>query len=201
MLYIISAPSGGGKTSLMRAVVSKMENLIVSVSTTTRPPRPLEMDGVNYHFVTPADFERMIDQKDFLEYAKVFGHFYGTSKTWVTKALQDGKELVLEIDWQGAQQIRKLFPQQSLSIFILPPSLEILRERLKERKQDSEEIIEKRMKEAKSECAHIKEFDYIVINDYFDTAVAEIESIILSARLRCDIQCKKHEKLLETLLK
>lgn len=184
MLYIISAPSGGGKTSLMKAVVSSMDSLVISVSYTTRPPRPGEIDGVNYHFVTPEIFEQMRVHGDFLEYAQVFGYFYGTSKSWVMNQMQQSKnknqdlDIVLEIDWQGAEQTRKLFPKSSVSIFILPPSLEVLYERLKERKQDSEEVIEKRMAEAKSECAHAKEFDYIVVNDDFDTAVSELKAII-----------------------
>jgi guanylate kinase len=199
MLYIISAPSGGGKTSLMKAVVSKMDNLVVSVSYTTRPPRPGEVDGVNYYFVDTQNFNQMLNQGDFLEYAEVFGSFYGTSKRWVDDQIQKNKDVILEIDWQGAAQIRKLYPE-STSIFILPPSLDILYDRLKQRKQDSEAVIEKRMTAAKSECKHYQEFDYIVINNNFDTAVAEIESIILSTRLRCDIQSQKHRQLIGKIL-
>jgi guanylate kinase len=199
MLYIISAPSGGGKTSLVRALISRMENLIISVSHTTRPPRPGEADGVNYHFVSSETFSTLIKQNIFLEYAEVFGHFYGTSKEWVLTQIQAGKDIILEIDWQGAQQIRRLFPQ-SLSIFIMPPSLPVLRARLKERGQDAEEVIEKRMQEAKSECIHYREFDYLVINDDFDIAVSELETIIKASRLRGEAQCRKYEKLLESIL-
>ncbi len=199
MLYIISAPSGGGKTSLMKAVVSKMDNLVVSVSYTTRPPRPGEIEGVNYYFVTPEIFEQMRQQGDFLEYAQVFGHFYGTSQSWVADQIQKNKDVILEIDWQGAAQTRKLFPG-AISIFILPPSLDILYDRLKERKQDSAEVIQKRMTAAKSECGHFREFDYIVINDHFDTAVSDLEAVIHAARLRCETQCKKHQQLIEKIL-
>lgn len=197
MLYIISAPSGGGKTSLMKAVVSKMDNLVVSVSHTTRPPRPGEVDGVNYYFVAPEVFEEMRIRGDFLEYAQVFGYFYGTSKSWVTDQIQQNKDIVLEIDWQGAAQTRKLFPESSASIFILPPSLDILYDRLKERKQDSEEVIQKRMAEAKSECAHCKEFDYIVVNDDFDIAVSDLKTIIRANRLR-SVEAKINKSLFST---
>lgn len=200
MLYIISAPSGGGKTSLMKAVVSKMDNLVVSVSYTTRPPRPGEIHGVNYYFVDKKTFEQMRDHGDFLEYAEVFGHFYGTSKSWVADQIQKNKDVILEIDWQGAEQTRKLFPKSSVSIFILPPSLDTLYDRLKQRKQDSAEVIQKRMAEAKSECTHFNQFDYIVINDDFDTAIADLESIIQATRLHCEPQCKKYQNLIKKIL-
>ena len=199
MLYIISAPSGGGKTSLMKAVVSKMDNLVVSVSYTTRPPRPGEIDGVNYYFVDIQTFEQMRDHGDFLEYAEVFGHFYGTSKSWVADQIQKNKDIILEIDWQGAEQTRKLF-SGAISIFILPPSLDVLYDRLKQRKQDSEAVIEKRMMAAKSECTHFNQFDYIVINDDFNTAVTDLESIIRATRLRRESQCRKYQKLIKKIL-
>lgn len=199
MLYIIAAPSGAGKTSLVRAVASHIDHLAISVSFTTRPPRPGEIDGVNYHFVSPSVFEQMVKHQDFLEYAEVFGYLYGTSKSWVAKQIQEGKDVILEIDWQGAFQIRELFPN-SLSIFILPPSLEVLHDRLRERKQDSEEIIEKRMAEAKSQSAHFGEFDYLIINNDFELAVSQLEMIIRANRLRCEPQRKKNEKLIQEIL-
>jgi guanylate kinase len=199
MLYIIAAPSGAGKTSLVRAAASHIDHLSISVSFTTRPPRPGEIEGVNYHFVTPDIFEQRINQQDFLEYAQVFGYFYGTSRKWVNTQIQNGNDVILEIDWQGAFQIRKLFPQ-SVSIFILPPSLEILHARLKERKQDSENIIEKRMAEAKSQCAHFSEFEYLIINNEFNAAVAEFAAIVQANRLRCAIQRKKYAALIQEML-
>jgi len=198
-LYIISAPSGGGKTSLVRALTSQIKNLVISISHTTRLPRPGELNGVNYHFVSIADFQALLAQDIFLEHAEVFGCLYGTSKQWVSSQLKAGNDVILEIDWQGAEQIRKLFPQ-CVSVFIVPPSLAILRARLHERAQDSEDIIEKRMRQAQAEISHYGEFDYLIINDKFETAVEDLKSIVRTQRLCCVKQQKSHEKLLKALL-
>ena len=181
-LFIIAAPSGGGKTSLTRALVKSVDNLVISVSHTTRPIRPGEKDGVNYHFITKQEFHRLRDeQKVFLEYATVFGYLYGTSREWVLSQLKQNKDVILEIDWQGAQQIRKLF-NDTVSIFILPPSMEILRKRLEERGQDSPAVIEKRMQAAEEECSHKDEFDHVIVNNDFNDAVTELKNIILKYR-------------------
>lgn len=179
--FIIAAPSGGGKTSLTKALVKSLDNLVISVSYTTRPMRPGEKNGVNYCFVSEKEFHDLIHKNTFLEHATVFGYLYGTSKEWVLNQLKQNKDVILEIDWQGAAQIRKLFPD-AVSIFILPPSMEILQKRLEERKQDSPEVIQKRMKAAQEECSHASEFEYVITNDDFDTAVTELKEIILKYR-------------------
>lgn len=176
-LFIIAAPSGGGKTSLTRALVKSLDNLVISVSHTTRPIRPGETDGVNYHFVSAEAFSALIQREVFLEYATVFGYQYGTSREWVSAQLKKNQDVILEIDWQGAQQVRRLF-KDTVSIFILPPSMEVLRKRLEERKQDAPAVIEKRMQAAKEECSHQNEFDYVITNDDFDTAVSDLKNII-----------------------
>lgn len=199
MLYIISAPSGGGKTSLVRALLTREENLLISVSHTTRSPRPGEVDGVNYHFVSKQDFEQLQQSNVFLESAVVFGHHYGTSRDWVNAQIQLGHDVILEIDWQGAQQIKQCF-ENCLSIFILPPSLAALRQRLCERAQDSESVIEKRMQQAQSEISHYHEFDYLLINDKFENAVNDLVAIVHSQRLQRQRQQERHQDLLAKLL-
>lgn len=188
-LYVIAAPSGAGKTTLVKTLVDSLQNIQVSISHTTRPIRPAELDGVNYHFIARDEFKRMIDHHDFLEYAEVFENFYGTSRSWVEKTLKNGIDVILEIDWQGAQQIRKLF-SECTSIFILPPSMEELSHRLRQRNQDKPEIIEKRLADAQETISHIDEFDYIVLNDDFKTALHDLKSIILAGRLtqKCQSQ-------------
>lgn len=198
-LYIISAPSGGGKTSIVRALMEKVSGLVISVSYTTRPPRPVEQNDINYHFVSDEKFQQLLKDSIFLEHAKVFGHCYGTSKHWVEEQLTKGLDVILEIDWQGAEQIRKQF-SKSVSVFILPPSLEILRKRLCERAQDAELVIEQRMQQAKAEMSHYAEFDYLIINDDFDTAVNDLLTIVKSQRLLCVKQEKVHQAILENLL-
>lgn len=199
MLYIISAPSGGGKTSLVRALTAKVDNLVISVSYTTRPLRSGEINGVNYHFVSVTEFKAMIQQDKFLEYATVFDHLYGTSKEILLEK-KPNQDVILEIDWQGAQQIRQLFPEKNyISIFIVPPSFEILHARLTERAQDQAQVIEQRMQAAKSECSHLLEFDYCVINDSFEHAVRDLEIIIQSQRLRADLQQKKYQQLMRDI--
>ena len=199
-LITISAPSGAGKTSLVREITSSLDSICVSVSHTTRAQRPGEVDGKNYHFVDKNTFVKMIDNQDFLEYAEVFGNYYGTSKSWVETQLTQDKDVILEIDWQGAKQVRELMPS-TISIFILPPSKEVLYERLTNRGQDEQAVIDARMAEAQSEMTHFNEADYLVVNDVFDDAANEIASIILAERFRLKRQSLKHAQLLETLLK
>ena len=170
VLYIVSAPSGAGKTSLLKAVRSRLPELRVAVSHTTRAARPGENNGQHYHFVSVEEFQNMQEAGGFLEHAQVFGNFYGTSKQAVDTQLALGHKLVLEIDWQGAQQIRKLYPD-AVSIFILPPSIEELEKRLKARGQDSEQVIRNRMAEAKSEISHYAEYEYLIINDELEQAI------------------------------
>jgi guanylate kinase len=200
MLYIISAPSGAGKTSLVKALITKCENLVISVSYTTRPIRPEEVDGVNYHFVSEEKFKQMIHANAFIEYAEVFGfgYLYGTSKQWILEQEQKGKDILLEIDWQGARQIRQIY-KECISIFVLPPSLEVLQKRLENRAQDSTEVIQKRMQKVRSECQHVDEFDYLIVNDDFDIALQDLKSIINAQRLRLVVQKKQQSKLLNNL--
>lgn len=198
-LYIISAPSGGGKTSLVNALVSSMSNLFISVSYTTRPMRPGEQNGVNYHFVASAEFQELIKKNTFLEHAKVFNHEYGTSRAWVEQQLKQGHDVILEIDWQGAQQIRNNF-KQCVSIFILPPSRDALRDRLLNRAQDNSQVIEQRMAQAINEMSHYHEFDYLIINDVFENALFDLKAIIRSRRLLLPMQTQLHNELIENLL-
>ena len=198
-LFVLSAPSGAGKTSLVKSLLESTDNLCVSISHTTRAMRPGEDDGVNYHFVSVDVFKAMLDESDFLEHAEVFGNFYGTSRSFVEQTLKTGKDVILEIDWQGAQQIRRIFPE-SISIFILPPSREALESRLRGRGQDPEPVIQTRLSKAKEEMSHFVEYDYLVINDQFDQALTQLRSIILATRLTILRQSKRHEHLLETLL-
>ena len=198
-LYIISAPSGGGKTSLVNALLQSMVNLNVSISHTTRMKRPNEQEGVNYHFVDETKFKELIAAQTFLEYATVFGHFYGTSRPWVEKKLQAGVDIILEIDWQGAEQIKKILPS-SIGIFILPPSWEVLEARLRERAQDDKTTIDYRMAAAKAEISHYHDYDYLVINDDFAGALADLKAIIQARRLRKTVQEVRYAELLQNLL-
>ncbi|MED5609312.1 MULTISPECIES: guanylate kinase [unclassified Pseudomonas] len=198
-LYIVSAPSGAGKTSLVKSLLEAMPSVRVSVSHTTRGMRPGEVDGVNYHFVGRDTFTAMLERDEFLEHAEVFGNLYGTSQRWVEKTLEEGLDLILEIDWQGAQQVRRLMPHAQ-SIFILPPSQHALRQRLTNRGQDSDEVIERRMYEAVNEMSHYVEYDHLVINDDFAHALEDLKSIFRARQLRQDAQQKRHERLLGELL-
>ena len=198
-LYIVSAPSGAGKTSLVKALLEAEPRVRVSVSHTTRAMRPGEVDGVNYHFVTREQFTAMLEQDAFLEHAQVFDNFYGTSQHWVEQTLAEGYDLILEIDWQGAQQVRRLLPQAK-SIFILPPTQEALRHRLTNRGQDSGEIIERRMRDAVSEMSHYVEFDYLVINDDFGHALEDLKAIFRANQLLQTPQQMRHGGLLSELL-
>jgi len=198
-LFVVSAPSGAGKTSLVKALVENTEDLHVSVSHTTREQRPGEIDGENYHFVSSEHFSQMLEQNAFLEHAEVFGNLYGTSKQSVEDKLKAGIDVVLEIDWQGAQQIRRQLPD-AVSIFILPPSREVLQTRLVGRGQDSDRVIQQRMAQASEQISHYVEFDYIVINDVFQVALEELQTLIRSQRLTLNKQSEQHQALIESLL-
>jgi guanylate kinase len=205
-LYLISAPSGAGKTSLVKALLQAHAEpgypgagLCVSVSYTTRPKRPGEVDGVNYHFVDVSTFNSMQDHGDFLENAVVFGNFYGTSRTWVEQRLSEGWDVILEIDWQGAAQIKRLL-SAAVSIFILPPSLEALCERLTNRGQDDDAVIAERMAKAVHEMSHYGDADYLVVNDEFERALADLRAIFRANLLRRAVQTERHEALLASLL-
>ena len=198
-LYIVSAPSGAGKTSLVKALIEAMPQIRVSVSHTTRAMRPGEADGINYHFISHESFLERLERQEFLEYAEVFGNLYGTSQRWLENVLAEGYDLILEIDWQGAQQVRRLLPQ-ARSIFILPPSQESLRQRLTNRGQDSDDIIERRMQEAVSEMSHYAEYDYLVINDDFAHALEDLKAIFRANQLHQNAQQQRFDSLLQELL-
>lgn len=198
-LYIVSAPSGAGKTSLIKALVDSQAQIRVSVSHTTRAMRSGEVDGVNYHFTERPAFIEMLERDEFLEHAEVFGNLYGTSQRWLEQTLREGLDLILEIDWQGAQQVRRLMPQAK-SIFILPPTPEALRQRLTNRGQDSDDIIDVRMHEAVSEMSHYVEYDYIVINDEFTRALDDLKAIFRANQLLQIPQQQRFSDLLCQLL-
>jgi guanylate kinase len=197
-LYIISAPSGAGKTSLVRALLQSGVNLSLSVSYTTRPARPEEVDGRDYHFVSREAFEERLKQGEFLESAQVYGNFYGTSKTWINEALGAGRDILLEIDSQGTRQVRQVFPA-SVAIFVLPPSLEILETRLRNRAQDSLEVISQRLASARDEISHAREYDYVILNDRLDHALHDLKCIVQAERLRVAKQLARHHSLLTQL--
>jgi guanylate kinase len=198
-LYTVSAPSGAGKTSLVNALVKRCPDLLVSVSHTTRPMRPGEKDGVNYHFVTENIFLAMLERTEFLEHARVFGNLYGTSGVWVTQQLQRGRDIILEIDWQGAQQVKRLLPQ-ARAIFILPPSREDLQQRLNQRGQDDPDTIKTRMNVAVEEMSHYVESDFLVVNKEFDQALDELQSIVTCQRLLTSRQQEVLSDMLQDLL-
>jgi len=198
-LFTVSAPSGAGKTSLVKALLLRDEQIQVSVSHTTRAMRPGEKDGKDYCFVSHEVFDNMVAEGAFLEHAKVFENSYGTSKTWVNAALERGVDVILEIDWQGAQQVRQLIPDTE-SIFILPPSLSALRERLTGRGQDDEAVIERRMRAAINEMSHFKESQWLIVNDVFDIALEQLHNIIRTQRLQTSKQQANYHTLLQDLL-
>ncbi|MCW8109909.1 guanylate kinase [Alteromonas ponticola] len=203
-LFILAAPSGAGKSSLIKALLEKHDDcpdypLQVSVSHTTRKPRPGEVDGVHYHFVSRDQFETLIEQGVFFEYAEVFGNYYGTSRVTIEQTLHRGVDVFLDIDWQGARQVKKILPD-TCSIFILPPSIETLRERLSKRGQDADDVIDSRMNEAVAEMSHFGEFDYVLINDDFSTALAELEALVCAQRLRTPKQALRNVNLLSQLV-
>ncbi len=203
-LFILAAPSGAGKSSLIKALLEKHQSadhypMQVSVSHTTRAPRPGEEDGVHYHFVSRDQFEKLIEQGVFFEWAEVFGNYYGTSRVTIEQTLHLGIDVFLDIDWQGARQVKKLLPDAQ-GIFILPPSTQVLKERLNKRGQDSEEVIAARMLEAVSEMAHYAEFDFVLVNDDFATALADLEAIVRGQRQRTVKQKMRYPDLLRDLL-
>lgn len=193
-MLMIVAPSGAGKSSLVRGLLEKDPSLQLSISFTTRSPRPGEQDGREYNFLSQAEFLKRQAAGDFLEWAQVHGNYYGTSKSWIQAQMAAGKDVLLEIDWQGAQQIRQLVPQ-AIWIFILPPSLQTLEDRLKKRAQDDHATIAKRVAAAKEELAHVREADYLVINDLFEAALFELRQIISASRLRASPQLERHAPL------
>lgn len=198
-LFIFSAPSGAGKTSLVNALLKSTRHIGVSVSHTTRAPRPGEENGVAYHFVSVDEFQQLIGEAAFLEHAQVFDNFYGTSQRWVESELAAGRDVILEIDWQGAAQVRRLMPD-AVSVFIAPPSIEALQERLSNRGQDDEETIARRMRDARSEMSHYGEFDYLIINDDFDNSLEELRAIVIARRHRLEAQQLRHQATLTALL-
>ena len=199
-LYTVSAPSGAGKTSLVNALIARCEGLRVSVSHTTRPMRSAEKEGVNYHFVSENVFGEMLDRAEFLEHAHVFGNLYGTSSVWLEEQLERGLDVILEIDWQGARQVKQLLPE-TRSIFILPPSRQALQQRLSLRGQDDPAIIESRMGAAVAEMSHYVESDFLVVNKDFNQALDELQSIVVSQRLRTARQQTVLSGMLQSLLK
>ena len=198
-LFTVSAPSGAGKTSLVKALIESTQNICVSVSHTTRQIRPGEVDGVNYHFVDQDTFQDMLGQAAFLEHAQVFSNFYGTSQRWVEDTLAKGEDVILEIDWQGAQQVHHMMPD-TVGVFILPPSLETLRNRLTGRGQDDKTVIDARMSEAVNEMTHYVEADYLIINDVFNAALDEFVLIVGAQALKMVRQQEVHQELLSGLL-
>lgn len=199
VLFVVSAPSGAGKTSLLRTLIPTDPRLRLSVSHTTRPPRPGERDGEHYHFVDRARFEAMVAAGQFLEHARVFDNLYGTAEQSVRDVLGADFDVVLEIDWQGARQVRARFPE-AVSVFIVPPSVEALRQRLGGRGQDSDEIIERRMRDARSELSHLGEYDYLVVNDAFDQALEDLRAIVAAERLSRPRQERRLASALEAML-
>ena len=200
-LYIVSAPSGAGKSSLINALLetNPVYDMKVSVSHTTRGMRPGEEHGVHYNFVSVEEFQELVEQGAFLEHAEVFGNYYGTSRPWIEQQLNKGIDVFLDIDWQGARQIRKQMPQAK-SLFILPPSKEELERRLNARGQDSDAVIARRMEEARSEISHYDEYDYVIVNDDFDAALLDFKAIIRAERLKQDKQAAKYNSMLNALL-
>lgn len=198
-LFIISAPSGAGKSSLINALLQRHADMKVSISHTTRAPRPAENDGEHYHFVSKEHFISLITHGEFLEWAEVFGNYYGTARTQIEQYLLQGIDVFLDIDWQGARQIKTQLPS-AIGIFILPPSLDVLEKRLQQRQQDSAEVITARMAKAQNEMCHADEYEYLIINDNFEDALTELEHIVLSQRNSYTSQLCRHRPFLEQLL-
>ncbi len=194
-IYVVTAPSGTGKTTLVRALLAADPKVQLSVSFTTRPPRAGEVNGKDYNFVSREEFERMIADCALLEHAEVFGNYYGTSQVWIESMLAQGQDILLEIDWQGAQQVRRLLPE-AIGIFILPPSLATLEERLRGRGKDSEEVILRRLSAAREEISHVDEFDYVVINDHLDEALHDLVAIVRAERLKLGKQSTVHQAMI-----
>ena len=198
-LYVVAAPSGAGKTTLVRMLLAAEPAVHLSVSFTTRAPRSGEQDGREYHFVDIASFRGMIERHDFLEWAEVHGNFYGTSKKWIADQLATGHDVLLEIDWQGAQQVRQIFPE-AIGVFILPPSMDELTRRLTGRGTDSAEVVARRLAAAQAEMRHVGEFDYVIINDRLEQALDELRAVVCASRLTCKAQRARHAALFARLI-
>lgn len=198
LLFIVAAPSGAGKTTLVRHLLAQEKGVCLSISYTTRPPRPGEEHGREYHFVDEARFKSMVAAGDFLEWAEVHGNYYGTSRRWIEKECSVGHDVLLEIDWQGAQQVRRAFPE-SIGIFLLPPSLKVLQERLTGRGTDSAEVIARRLAAAQEEMRHVDEFGYVIINGDLQTALTDFTSVVRASRLRLRTQRRRHMDLFTQL--
>jgi len=197
-LYIVSAPSGAGKTSLVRALLAADPAVQLSISYTTRPMRPGEVDGRDYHFVSKETFEAMRAHGDFLESAEVHGNLYGTSRGWIEQRMAAGDDILLEIDWQGALQVRRLMAE-AIGIFVLPPSIEVLAQRLTGRATDSEAVIARRVSAARAEIGHVGEFDYVIINNDFEEATRDLTAIVRAVRLRLKAQLLRHRPLIDSM--
>ncbi len=197
-LFIVTAPSGAGKTTLVRLLVENNPQIGVSISHTTRSPRQGEVNGREYHFTDASSFLEMVSGEEFIEWAHVHGNYYGTSKRWIEAQMSSGRDVLLEIDWQGAQQVRKVFPQ-AIGVFILPPSMAVLEERLSGRGTDSPDTIARRIAAARDEMRHVDEFDYVIINDDLQQASSDLQSIVTAARLRCVNQRQRHVLLFASL--
>lgn len=197
-MFVVAAPSGAGKSSLVNALLRQDGSIRLSVSFTTRIPRPGEAHGREYHFVSPEEFDACKARGEFLEWAEVHGNSYGTSRPWIEQQLRDGNDVLLEIDWQGARQVRGVFPQ-AVGVFILPPSMEALRARLDQRGQDAPDVIERRLRAARGEMDHAGEFDFVIINERFEQAVADLAAIVTATRLRFAAQSARHHELFDRL--
>jgi guanylate kinase len=195
-LYIVAAPSGAGKTTLVNALLEGNHDIALSVSYTTRSPRPGEVDHREYHFVTRSEFLAMIARGDFLEHAEVHGNHYGTSAPWIRQQTEAGRDLLLEIDWQGARQVRRQIPD-AIGIFVMPPSMQELERRLRKRGHDSDQVIERRLASALEEIRHVDEFEYVIINKDFDTALADLLAIVRASRLRLARQRQRHPEIFD----
>ena len=198
-LYVVAAPSGAGKTTLVRLLLEQEAAVQLSISYTTRAPRAGETDGRDYHFVDATEFQAMIARQEFLEWAEVHGNFYGTSKKWIADQLAADRDVLLEIDWQGAQQVRALFPQ-AIGVFILPPSMEELTRRLTGRGTDSPDVIARRLAAAQAEMRHVGEFDYVIINDQLAHALDDLRAVVRASRLGCGVQRARHAALFQRMI-
>lgn len=198
-LYVVAAPSGAGKTTLVQMLLEQERTVHLSISFTTRPPRPGEQSGREYHFVDAAEFHAMIARQEFMEWAEVHGNFYGTSKKWIADQLTAGHDVLLEIDWQGAQQVRALFPQ-AIGVFILPPSMEELTRRLTGRGTDSADVIARRLSAAQAEMRHVGEFDYVIINDQLEQALDDLRAVVRASSLTFSAQRARHAALFARMI-